>query len=90
MIIIIYFQLYSEPKALITSTSDLSAGTMILHHPHRDPENYNLYDKNLKDICCSNGYCGKFYQQRPINNCNGYTGIQNSKLASEILCTFLF
>lgn len=49
---------------------------MLLHHPHLDETNYNDRDKAFRDKCCGIGfdvYCDKFFEQRIINNCQGYS-----------------
>ena len=64
-------------RALVTSTKEGFAGTMLLHHPHYDTDLYNAGDKALRDACCpidsEVDYCKNFFERRIVNNCAEYS-----------------
>ncbi len=64
------------PRALYRNPTGTQSGTMLLHHPLTDAENYEQVDKNLRNICCNNnhGFCERFLRQRVINKCRNYEG----------------
>ena len=66
----------SQYRALSTSPYEGFAGTMLVHHPHKDTTNYGDRDKAFRDQCCGIGfdvYCDKFFEERIVNNCEGYS-----------------
>lgn len=74
-------------SALQTSPREGHAGTMLLHHPHEDMDNYVARDKGFREVCCDIGfdvYCDKFFSQRIINKCEGYEAPAVGEFGSEI------
>lgn len=64
-------------RALQTSSNNGFAGTMLLHHPLGDTDNYMNNDRAFRDACCEiesedDIYCQRFFQRRVINDCRGY------------------
>lgn len=50
-------------------------GTMLLHHPAIEQQQYEQRDRSFRDACCgfnNDLFCNHFIQRRAINNCTGY------------------
>ena len=61
-------------SALQVSENQGFAGTMVYQHPILNAEEFNTSDANFRRACCEIGfddgyYCGKYFQQRIVNNC---------------------
>ena len=50
-------------------------GRMLLYHPMIDDQNYMLFDQEYRQRCCaleSGNFCDEYFEQRPINEGEGY------------------
>ena len=70
---------FSAPISFCRSLNTLPrgerTGSMLVHHPHTDRENYMFVDQSFKKQCCridSDTHCKMFYNRRIINKCDGY------------------
>ena len=75
-------------RALQTSVEEGFFGTMLLHHPVLDRDNYELTDESFRRACCSFGNdmsCNEFVRKRPINDCTGY---QPPNIGNNIIVHF--
>ena len=68
---------YVMYRALHTSSSEGFAGTMLRYHPIFNQPQYQVFDESLRSACCEIGfddqyYCGLYFAERPINECNDY------------------
>lgn len=74
-------------RSLSASSNEDRTGSMLLHHPHTDDQNYRFVDKSFKEQCCgieSDDHCEIFYNRRVINDCNGYITLAELELQRQI------
>ena len=49
-----------------------NAGAFLSYHPFLTYDDYVIYDKTLRDNCCTAGLCHEFLKLRPPQDCSGY------------------
>ena len=59
-------------SALITTMAD-GAGTLLLHDPVTQPNEYKQFEEKFRDACCTKGGgCDMYLATHPINDGSGY------------------